>query len=152
MVNMYICERIQFVYFYKRPPMIGNDLNEQGLKVLQYAPIGMMLCGYWLVGNRQMFFNHSPFLSSRSEIYNPGHHTFDYDDGLNYTVLLLMFAVIIFFFNKANIFLQKIGQTVKLFTILKTNKDQPIVDNQWNLLIDVDEHLGNYWECIRGQD
>ena len=42
--------------------MIGNDLNEQGLKVLQYAPIGMMLCGYWLVGNRQMYFNEAPFL------------------------------------------------------------------------------------------
>ena len=63
-----------------------------------------------------------------------------------------MFAVIILFFNYFTIFLQKIGQLVKLFSVLKTDKDQPIVDNQWNLLIGVDEHLGNYWECIKGQD
>ena len=70
---MYICERLQFAYFYKRPPMLGNDLNENGLKVLMNAPIGMMLFGFWLVGNRQMFFNEYPFLTSRSEVYNPGH-------------------------------------------------------------------------------
>ena len=28
LINMYICERLQFVYFYKKPPMMGNQLNE----------------------------------------------------------------------------------------------------------------------------
>lgn len=33
-INMYICERLQFAYFYQRPPMIGNVLNDKALGVL----------------------------------------------------------------------------------------------------------------------
>ena len=57
MINMYITERILFAFFYKKPPMIGNVLSAKGLTVLQYAPVTMMFSGYWLLGNRQMFFN-----------------------------------------------------------------------------------------------
>jgi len=45
--NMYLTERIQFAYFYKRPPLLGNTLNDKGLSVLQFAPIVMMIMGYW---------------------------------------------------------------------------------------------------------
>ena len=47
MCNMYICERFQFAYFYKRPPMIGNSLNAIGLSTLMWAPIFMLSFGYW---------------------------------------------------------------------------------------------------------
>ena len=29
--NLYVIERLQFAYFYPKPPMIGNTLNETGL-------------------------------------------------------------------------------------------------------------------------
>jgi len=45
--NMYVCERIQFAYFYKRPPLFGNTLNDKGLSVLQFAPFVMMFMSYW---------------------------------------------------------------------------------------------------------
>jgi len=32
--NLYVVERLQFAYFYIRPPMIGNTLNEIGLTKL----------------------------------------------------------------------------------------------------------------------
>ena len=34
LINMYICERLQFAFFYKRPPMIGNTLSNKGLQGL----------------------------------------------------------------------------------------------------------------------
>ena len=39
-----------------------------------------------------------------------------------------------------------------VFKIVKTKEGEPIVDDSWNFLIDVDEGLGSYWECIKGQD
>lgn len=55
--NMYICEKIQIAYFYKKPPMFGNYINERALDILQYAPLLMLLFGYWMLGNRQIFYN-----------------------------------------------------------------------------------------------
>ena len=57
--NMYVTERLQFAYFYKKPPLMDNKLNESSLSILQFAPIGMLLLGYWQLGNRQQFFNES---------------------------------------------------------------------------------------------
>jgi len=56
-LNMYITERLQFAWFYKKPPMMGNILNEKSLGVLLKAPIGMAITGYYMLGNRQMFHN-----------------------------------------------------------------------------------------------
>ena len=51
-VVMYICERLQFAWFYKKPPMMGNVLNENSLGILMKAPIGMAIIGYYMLGNR----------------------------------------------------------------------------------------------------
>lgn len=45
--NMYVTERYSFAYVYRKPPMIGNRLNESALNVLKFAPVFMMLFGYW---------------------------------------------------------------------------------------------------------
>ena len=29
---------------------------------------------------------------------------------------------------------------------------EKVVDDEWNFLPDVDEQLGEYWECLRGMD
>jgi hypothetical protein len=50
--NMYIVERLQFAWFYKKPPMMGNKLNEHCLGVLSNAPFGMIIAGYYMLGNR----------------------------------------------------------------------------------------------------
>lgn len=57
---MYITERLQFAWFYKKPPMMGNVLNEASLGILRKGPIGMILVGYYMLGNRQMFHNLMP--------------------------------------------------------------------------------------------
>jgi len=36
---------------------MDNNLNDRALKILHYAPVMMMIFGYWYLGNRQMFFN-----------------------------------------------------------------------------------------------
>ena len=50
--NMYVVERLALAYWYQKPPMYDEKLNNEVLKVLRYAPLLMFLLGYWAVGNR----------------------------------------------------------------------------------------------------
>ena len=50
-LNVYICEKIMFAYFYRQPPLFDNCLNNRALEILQYAPVMMLLAGYWQLGN-----------------------------------------------------------------------------------------------------
>jgi hypothetical protein len=47
MINQYISEKILFAYFYRKPPVLGLDLSIGALYVLKFAPIYMMIFGYW---------------------------------------------------------------------------------------------------------
>lgn len=51
-VIMYMVERLCLTYFYKKPPMFDEKLNESALGMLKWAPVFMMLFGYWTMGNR----------------------------------------------------------------------------------------------------
>jgi hypothetical protein len=47
MINQYISEKILFAYFYRKPPVLGMDLGIKALSILKFAPIFMLLFGYW---------------------------------------------------------------------------------------------------------
>jgi hypothetical protein len=57
LINIYIFERYKFAYLYRKPPTIGNNLNAGALEILSAAPIFMLLFGFWILGNNEMFFN-----------------------------------------------------------------------------------------------
>ena len=67
MINILVTEKWQFAYFYQQPPLIDNKLNDRALKILEWAPIMMLVFGYWQLGNRQMFFNEVSDLSYTSK-------------------------------------------------------------------------------------
>lgn len=52
LVNLYVVERYQFAYLYRKPPIMGNDLNKKALDVMKMAPVIMFTFGYWQLGNR----------------------------------------------------------------------------------------------------
>ena len=52
LVNFYVCERIQFAYFYRKAPLMGNLLNQTALNILSYAPFFGLSFSYWFMGNR----------------------------------------------------------------------------------------------------
>jgi len=111
----------------------------------------MMLFGYWQLGNRQQFFNDMPLRRHRNEVANPQHALIDYTQGYNYTILLLVYFVIFFFFEFNSIVLKKLGQLFNVFKQM-TVQGEPFVDNEWNVMKTADEHLGRYWECLKGMD
>ena len=137
---------------------MGNVLNENSLGILMKAPIGMAIIGYYMLGNRQMFFDEMPKINYSSQPYNPGHSLIDYDGGLNVTFVMFVVGVMILIFGFYNIALQKFGRMIKLFKIPKTEKgengeeSEEICDENWEITLDVDEKLGRYFECLKGSD
>ena len=47
MFNFYVCERYLFAYFYRKPPLFDNKMNERALTLLAYAPVFLLAFGYW---------------------------------------------------------------------------------------------------------
>ena len=43
----YVVEKMQFAYFYRQPPHFDNRQNDRALGILLYAPVIMMVFGYW---------------------------------------------------------------------------------------------------------
>lgn len=95
--NNFVVERLLLARYYKQPPLFDNRLNDRGLGALLYAPLFMLANGYWVLGNRQMFFNqHDAKEHSFGEIYDPKHYLFDFVDGPNHLAPLLICIPIIF--------------------------------------------------------
>lgn len=98
MFNFYVCEKYFFAYFYRKPPLFDNKMNERALMMCAYAPIFLVIFGYWQLGNRQAFYNEVNSRNYSGEVLDPGHKLFDYEDGLNSTFIYLGFTLF-FIFN-----------------------------------------------------
>lgn len=51
-IIFFVVERLALTYSYKKPPMYDEKLNESAIATLKWAPVFMMIFGYWIMGNR----------------------------------------------------------------------------------------------------
>ena len=144
LINMYVSERFLFAYYYRKPPVFGGGMNDGALKILTYAPWFMICFGYWQLGNRQIFFNEISEKLIKKEEYDPNHKLFDYSKGLNHTALFLLYIPLFGFFRPFIKLLRRIASFFKFFNQPKG------IDLDWNIDLNIDEDLGNYWNCLRG--
>jgi len=49
--NYYIVERFLITYYYQRPPFYDDKLNSTALETMKFAPLLLLLFGYWCMGN-----------------------------------------------------------------------------------------------------
>ena len=56
-ILLYICERWQLAYLYRRPVEISDDLNKSCIKDILRAPFYYFAFGFWFFSNRQIFEN-----------------------------------------------------------------------------------------------
>jgi hypothetical protein len=54
---LYVTERLTITYYYKKPPMYDEKMNEAAIGILKWAPFTMVLFGFWSLGNMQLFSN-----------------------------------------------------------------------------------------------
>lgn len=55
--NVWWLERLNLAYFYQLPPSMDDKLTKNAEKVLSLAPLMFIFNGYWMISNRQFFFN-----------------------------------------------------------------------------------------------
>lgn len=51
LINMYIVDNIALTYFYRKPPMYDDKLNERVYSILLWAPALTFTFGYWALTN-----------------------------------------------------------------------------------------------------
>lgn len=96
---LYITERLTITYYYRKPPMYDEKMNEAAIGILKWAPFFMALFGFWQMGNMQIF---SKGISAKSYQTDPVITNHDMKLSADQALPLFIFAVIFFiglFFN-----------------------------------------------------
>lgn len=103
MTNLYISEKIQFAYLYRKPPNYGGSLSVSAIDLLSWCPIISMLFGYWMMGNRQIFFNETKALETFRDEKDPYHLILGYNTTGEFkpdqTMIFLIFLPFFIFFD-----------------------------------------------------
>lgn len=55
--NSYVSERIIVAYLMRQPPSLNDELSINALEILKWAPLLMLLNGYWMLSNPNIFEN-----------------------------------------------------------------------------------------------
>jgi len=53
--NYYIVDKFLITYYFQRPPIYDDKLNNAALETMKFAPLLMLFFGYWCMGNMQIF-------------------------------------------------------------------------------------------------
>ena len=144
LINHYITEKILFAYFYRKPPMYGNEINEGALRILLWAPIFMFSTCYWALGNRQIFFNESSAMEFKMHDNFPKHTLFNFSKGFDHSAILIVFVPLMIYFRTTVNAMRYVALRLNLCKLLDG------IDLDYNIEIKIDEHLGNYWNCLKG--
>ena len=124
---------------------MDNELNNQALSLLYFAPIIFLLKCYWLLGNRQMFFNELIPISDASTVINPGHSLFDFVSGMNPSLFILVFIPVFVFTDKF-----ETGMHIVTGLLRKQRKVKGFNSNMTDITVKLKENLDSYWNCIPG--
>ena len=49
---LYVTEKLTLTYYYRKPPMYDEKMNEAAISILRWAPFGMVVFGFWTMGNQ----------------------------------------------------------------------------------------------------
>ena len=120
--------------------MIDNQLNDRALSILMFAPIMMLSFGYWFLGNRQMFFNEHLDIEYANASKLTDHKAFNFSRGYDYSMVLLVFIVILFLLPR----IAKLGEDALDKTRFFPRKAC------FNKGICFDEKIGDYFESLSG--
>lgn len=131
--NIYLVEKLCVAYWYQKPPMYGPELNTAALDMMRWAPLAFFIFGYWIMGNKQIFNNTTPYVEYSNVAVPTEHNGWPWNENGP--------AVPMFFFLCAFVSLmclkKFLGKCLK-----KCNLSQDTDE------IEVDEQLGNYFETL----
>lgn len=131
-IILYMVERFQITYVYKKPPMYDEKLNNAALSILKWAPFALFLFGFWLMGNKQIFSNVANPVELKTDPITTDHYYVDME--ICQALPLLILAMVYFFFAFFN------DSILKFLVFIKASKEEQEQE--------VDEKLGTYFACL----
>jgi hypothetical protein len=140
MMNVHITEKILFAYIYKKPLEYGDKLNDGTLQAIQACPYFLLAFTYWMLGNRQIFYDEAKELETRREAVDPMHQLFQSGP---HNFILVFFPLFIFF-DQFVLAMRYVCYKLGFWQRLRgTTLD-------FNFELQINERLGNYWRNIPG--
>ena len=126
-------ERYQVAYTYPMPPALDDRMTKNALSLLTFSPVLLMMNGYWMLSNKQIFDSELNSVSSTTENMLTG-HTFEDLYKLNHAFPLLVLAL------------------AALFLVI-FRKVFSVAVNKWGYVISrqeivVDENLPNFFRAV----
>lgn len=73
LINSFICERVQLAYIVRCPPQMGDTMINQFIQIVKLAPILLILNGWWMLDNQQIFANKWNYLLKSFQPMPSGH-------------------------------------------------------------------------------
>jgi len=73
---LYFVERLLLTYYYRKPPMYDEKLNRRALRIIKWTPVVMLLFGYWIMSNKQLFTNEVFPIKKAGDPIVTGHYAF----------------------------------------------------------------------------
>jgi hypothetical protein len=77
---VFLVERLALTYYYRKPPMFDEKMNEAAISMLKWAPFLMVMFGYWSMGNRQIFENEVYPKLRTTDATITNHDVFNFDN------------------------------------------------------------------------
>lgn len=93
--NMLICERLYLAKFVKMPPMMDDVLAKNSVAMMKFAPLLMIINGYWMLSNKQIFHNFHVYIKTDSELMKSTHLLYFSDMNHAYPMLIMCFMAAI---------------------------------------------------------
>jgi len=92
----YIVERVCLAYSYRLPPSFDDALNKSALYIMKFAPLTMMVFGYWVMGNRQIFKNEIEGRTYKTDPVRTNHIGYEIVPDLSLPLFIMSGLLVIF--------------------------------------------------------
>lgn len=131
-LNQYVCERIIVTYQTKLPPALDDQLTNNEISKISYAPLLFLINGYWMLSNPEIFENKWEFINTSDDTMK-SQHFFKFQVNWAFPVMILSFASVFI------LLVQKIGgAALNKFGYGMQAKE-----------IQVDEDLPPFYNCVK---
>ena len=134
--NQFICERITVSYMVRLPPALDDQLTNNLISKCKYAPLLLMLNGYWMLSNQETFNNSHEYIDTilKKEMKSQHYLNFQIKDSTWAFPMLLLAVSSIFILISQKLF----EETLRKWGFGMQRKD-----------IEVDEDLPNFFDSIK---
>ena len=131
--NQWVGERYMMAKEVRLPPAMSNSLIINANYKLTLAPLLLIMNGYWMLDNRQIFDNNTTFINKTGDLMISDHHFDNWSKPGRHTPLMIVIIASFFIY-----FLQVFfGELLASLGYSMTSKD-----------VSVDEDLPNFFKSL----